>query len=45
MTDVILNEDLQFESVEPTVKRAFLRVPEKTLLTRTFGCTSGHPGR
>ena len=30
---MILNEDLQFASVEPTVKRAFLRVPEKMLLT------------
>jgi hypothetical protein len=30
---VILNHELRFDSVHPTVKRAFLRTPEKMLLT------------
>lgn len=30
---MILNEDLRFDGVHPTVKRAFLRTPEKMLLT------------
>src|SRR4051812_8067573 len=30
---MILNEDLRFENADATVKRAFLRVPEKVLLT------------
>jgi hypothetical protein len=27
-----LNEDLRFEDVDPTVKRAFLRVPDRILV-------------
>jgi hypothetical protein len=30
---VTLNQDLRFEDVHPTVKRAFLRTPERMLLT------------
>jgi hypothetical protein len=29
---MVLNENLRFDSVDPTVKRAFLRVPERVLL-------------
>ena len=30
---MVLNEGVRFESVDPSVKRAFLRTPEKMLLT------------
>ena len=33
LTEMVLNEGVRFESVDPSVKRAFLRTPEKMLLT------------